>query len=184
MSLRKTAGVVLLALLCTSATAVEELKGTYQTPDGKSQVELQLKLKAGRLTGEVRHEGELYAVEGSLEESRSRSDFMHSTLFRLFGIRVSIWKIIGYLGTAVFAGRWFVQMYASRKAGKPVMNRAFWFMSLTGSLLILSYFIFGKNDSVGVLSNLFPSTVALYNLYLDIRYHNLAKAANGGKAAT
>jgi lipid-A-disaccharide synthase-like uncharacterized protein len=29
--------------------------------------------------------------------------------------------------------------------------------------------VFGKNDSVGILSNLFPLFVALYNLYLDIK---------------
>jgi lipid-A-disaccharide synthase-like uncharacterized protein len=29
--------------------------------------------------------------------------------------------------------------------------------------------VFGKNDSVGVLSNLFPFAVALYNLYLHRR---------------
>ena len=31
------------------------------------------------------------------------------------------------------------------------------------------YFIWGKNDSVGVLSNLFPMTVALYNLFMHYR---------------
>ena len=70
---------------------------------------------------------------------------------------------------ALFAGRWFVQLFASRKHGRPVMPALFWYMSITGSLLLLSYFVFGKNDSVGVLSNLFPFTVALYNLYLDRR---------------
>jgi len=48
--------------------------------------------------------------------------------------------------------------------------RLFWLMSISGSLLLLSYFIFGKNDSVGVLSNLFPAGVAIYNLVLDIRH--------------
>jgi len=134
---------------------------------------------SGRLTGNLKRGGELYAVQGSLVESTERGGFMHLTIFHLFGIRISIWKIIGYLGTAVFAGRWFVQMHASRKARKPVMNRMFWFMSLTGSLLILSYFVFGKNDSVGVLSNLFPSSVALYNLYLDIRHHREMAAEDG-----
>jgi lipid-A-disaccharide synthase-like uncharacterized protein len=43
-------------------------------------------------------------------------------------------------------------------------------MSVTGSLLLLCYFIFGKNDSVGILSNLFPAGVAIYNLVLDIRH--------------
>jgi lipid-A-disaccharide synthase-like uncharacterized protein len=42
-------------------------------------------------------------------------------------------------------------------------------MSVTGSLLLLAYFVFGKTDSVGILSNLFPALIAGYNLYLDIR---------------
>ena len=34
---------------------------------------------------------------------------------------------------------------------------------------VFAYFIFGKYDSVGVMSNLFPLFVALYNLYLDLQ---------------
>ena len=49
------------------------------------------------------------------------------------------------------------------------MPRLFWYMSALGSVLLLSYFVFGKNDSVGILSNLFPLFVALYNLYLDFK---------------
>ena len=60
-------------------------------------------------------------------------------------------------------------MIASRRSGRPTLPRLFWYMSITGSLLLLSYFIFGKNDSVGILSNAFPLTVASYNLYLDFR---------------
>jgi lipid-A-disaccharide synthase-like uncharacterized protein len=95
---------------------------------------------------------------------------MGQVLFDGFGVVVTPWKLIGYLGVALFAGRWFVQMYASRKHRKPVVPRLFWLMSISGSLLLLSYFIFGKNDSVGVLSNLFPAGVAIYNLVLDIRH--------------
>jgi lipid-A-disaccharide synthase-like uncharacterized protein len=43
-------------------------------------------------------------------------------------------------------------------------------MSLVGSICLLSYFVFGKNDSVGILSNLFPLFVAAYNLVLDRRH--------------
>jgi lipid-A-disaccharide synthase-like uncharacterized protein len=79
----------------------------------------------------------------------------------------------------LFAGRWFVQLAASRASGKPVMPTLFWYMSASGSVLLLAYFIFGKNDSVGVLSNLFPLFVALYNLYLDLKHRKPqpAKAA-------
>ena len=51
------------------------------------------------------------------------------------------------------------------------MPRAFWYMSIVGSLMALSYFVFSqKQDAVGVLQNLFPSFTAAYSLYLDIRH--------------
>ena len=78
-------------------------------------------------------------------------------------------KLIGFTGMALFSGRWFVQFYASRKSGKPTVPRAFWYMSLVGTVCLLAYFTFGKRDSVGFLSNLFPAFVASYNLYLDIK---------------
>ena len=92
---------------------------------------------------------------------------MDTVLLQAFGLIITPWKLIGYLGVGLFAGRWFVQVAASRMRGKPTMPRLFWYMSITGSLLLLLYFVFGKNDSVGVLSNLFPFVVALYNLRLD-----------------
>jgi len=50
-------------------------------------------------------------------------------------------------------------------------------MSISGSLLLLSYFVFGKNDSVGILSNLFPAGVAAYNLYLDLTHKRAQREA-------
>lgn len=91
---------------------------------------------------------------------------MSQVLFVMFGVTVTPWKIVGYLGVMLFAGRWFVQLAASRMSGKPVLPTTFWYMSAAGSVLLLCYFTFGKNDSVGILSNLFPMFVALYNLYL------------------
>ncbi len=95
---------------------------------------------------------------------------MNHVIFAAFGLVVTPWKLVGYLGVVLFAGRWFVQMLASRVEGRPVLPALFWYMSVSGSVLLLLYFIFGKNDSVGVLSNLFPFTVALYNLYLHRRH--------------
>ena len=86
------------------------------------------------------------------------------------GLHVTPWKLIGYTGALMFGGRWLVQFIASRRAGKPVIPRLFWYMSIVGSLMTLSYFIFGKNDAVGILGNLFPAFTASYSLYLDIRH--------------
>jgi lipid-A-disaccharide synthase-like uncharacterized protein len=71
------------------------------------------------------------------------------------------WKLIGYVGALMFGGRWLVQFIASKRAGKPVIPRLFWYMSVVGSLMTLSYFLFSaKQDSVGVLQNLFPAFTA------------------------
>lgn len=93
---------------------------------------------------------------------------MNNVLIVLFGVTITSWKLIGYVGVLLFAGRWVVQLIASRASGKPTMPLLFWYMSALGSVLLLSYFTFGKNDSVGVLSNLFPAFVAFYNLYLEL----------------
>ena len=92
-------------------------------------------------------------------------DVIGSTL----GVTLTPWKLVGYLGLALFTCRWLVQLYSSRVAGRPTVPRMFWYMSVTGSLLMLGYFTFGKNDSIGILSNLFPMLIAGYNLYLDFR---------------
>lgn len=101
---------------------------------------------------------------------------MNETLleFSFFGkdVVITAWKLIGYGGVAIFASRWFVQLIASHRAKRSHIPRVFWYMSLCGSLMLLSYFTFGKNDSVGILSNLFPSFIASYNLFLDIRHGN------------
>ena len=87
------------------------------------------------------------------------------------GVHMSPWKLIGLTGALMFGGRWLVQFIASKRQGKPVIPRLFWYMSIVGSLMTLSYFLFSaKQDAVGVLQNLFPSFVALYNLVLDIRH--------------
>jgi lipid-A-disaccharide synthase-like uncharacterized protein len=105
---------------------------------------------------------------------------MNEVIGSYFGVTVTPWKLVGYLGVALFAGRWFVQLWASRAVGRPTVPRVFWYMSMTGSLLLLAYFIFGKNDSVGILSNLFPAVIAGYNLYLDLRTSARRASTAGG----
>lgn len=99
----------------------------------------------------------------------SAASSMNQVIAVIFGVTLTPWKLVGYAGVALFAGRWLVQLAVSKTVGKPTLPRLFWYMSAVGSVLLLSYFVFGKNDSVGILSNLFPLFVALYNLYLDTK---------------
>lgn len=101
---------------------------------------------------------------------------MNTELFEIGHWIITPWKLIGYAGVVLFGGRWFVQLIASHMKKRPTFPQLFWYMSLTGSVCLLAYFTFGKNDSVGILSNLFPACVAAYNLFLDIT-HRRHKAA-------
>lgn len=86
------------------------------------------------------------------------------------GLHMTPWKLIGLAGATLFALRWLVQFAATRSAGEPVIPRAFWWMSLTGSAMTLSYFLFSsKQDAVGALQNLFPAFTAAYSLWLGMR---------------
>jgi lipid-A-disaccharide synthase-like uncharacterized protein len=80
------------------------------------------------------------------------------------------WKAVGFVGMVLFTSRWFVQLYYTRKLKRVVMPPAFWWLSVAGSVLLLAYFIFGKNDSVGILSNFFPVFVSVYNLVVHLRH--------------
>ncbi len=90
-------------------------------------------------------------------------------LAALQGFELTPWKAVGLLGSLMFTSRWFVQMYYTRKLKRVVMPLAFWWLSVCGSALLLAYFIVGKNDSVGILSNFFPAFVSIYNLVVHMR---------------
>ena len=94
---------------------------------------------------------------------------MNDPLAQIANEVITPWKLVGYAGAFTFSGRWVVQMLASWKLQRPVFPRFFWYMSVIGSLLLLSYFTFGRTDSVGILSNLFPLGIAAYNLFLDFK---------------
>jgi len=103
------------------------------------------------------------------------------------GLHMTPWKLIGLTGASMFALRWLVQFVATHKAGEPVIPRAFWVMSLAGSTMTLSYFLFSsKQDAVGVLQNLFPAFTAAYSLWLDLRRprHGARRMAGVAQAAT
>jgi len=111
---------------------------------------------------------------------------MNETLYTLtfFGTPVIItaWKLIGYIGVLCFGSRWLFQLAASHRSRKPTFPLLFWLLSLSGSILLLAYFIFGKNDSVGILANLMPAGVAGYNLFLHLTDARRGKPASPAAA--
>jgi lipid-A-disaccharide synthase-like uncharacterized protein len=96
------------------------------------------------------------------------------------GIHVTPWKLVGLTGAAMFGARWLVQAVATHRARRPVIPALFWYMSLSGSLMALSYFLFSpKQDAVGVLQNLLPAATAGYSILLDLRAKRRTRGGDG-----
>jgi len=76
-----------------------------------------------------------------------------------------VWLIIGFSGQALFGARFVVQWLASEKARRSVIPIGFWYLSLVGSLTLLSYAIH-KMDPVFILGQSTGSLIYLRNLWL------------------
>lgn len=89
---------------------------------------------------------------------------------RLLGIQWSVWKVVGWAGNAVFFSRFFVQWYATEKLKRVVVPTAFWWLSLGGSLLLLSYALFYEKDSVFIFAYAFTWIPYIRNLIIHRRH--------------
>lgn len=74
------------------------------------------------------------------------------------------WVVIGLVAQLAFSARFIVQWFASEKAGRSVMPVAFWWLSLTGGLTLLSYAIYRK-DPVFILGQSTGVLIYLRNLW-------------------
>ncbi|PRX31042.1 lipid A biosynthesis-like protein [Orenia metallireducens] len=76
-----------------------------------------------------------------------------------------LWIVIGLIGQVIFSLRFIVQWIASEKAKQSVIPNVFWYLSIAGSLTLLSYAIHQK-DPVFILGQAAGSFIYLRNLIL------------------
>ncbi len=86
--------------------------------------------------------------------------------------------ILGLIGQAVFMCRFLVQWIASERAGRSVMPTAFWWLSLAGAGLLLSYAIL-KADPVFILGQSLGFMIYVRNLVLIHRNNDKDHALGG-----
>lgn len=92
----------------------------------------------------------------------------------------AIWIGIGFLGQGLFFGRWVVQWIASERTAESRVPISFWYMSLIGGLITLTYAIY-RMDPVFIAGQSVGSVVYLRNLVL-IHRTNPTKNAPGPQA--
>ena len=80
-----------------------------------------------------------------------------------YGTKLIVW---GTLGQLIFSSRFFYQWYYSEKVKKSVLPIGFWIISISGSIIILSYSLY---------SNLYPIAIGhMIGLIMYVRNVSLA----------
>ncbi len=123
-------------------------------------------------------EGELRAhFSGTRNEIGMRADEFFSEvyarkrdlpwIYRLFDVTSMtgvLWVVFGFAGQAVFTARMLVQWRASEKAKSSVVPPVFWWLSLLGASMLMTYFVWRK-DIVGFLGQSTGWFIYIRNLW-------------------
>jgi lipid-A-disaccharide synthase-like uncharacterized protein len=83
--------------------------------------------------------------------------------------RETLWLIVGFVGQAVFTGRFVLQWLYSEFKRRSVIPVGFWYLSMLGSALLLTYAIY-RQDPVFIIGQSFGFLVYLRNLQLIARH--------------
>lgn len=75
------------------------------------------------------------------------------------------WIMIGLTGQAMFSMRFIVQWITSERARRSVVPVAFWWLSLAGGVVLLSYALY-RQDPVFVLGQSAGLAIYVRNLWL------------------
>ena len=89
---------------------------------------------------------------------------------------VTQWVIIGFIGQALFGARFIIQWIVSEKRGESTIPLAFWYCSIGGSIVLLTYAIH-REDPVFIVGQSLGSIIYIRNLILIDKKN---KALEGG----
>ena len=75
---------------------------------------------------------------------------------------------VGFLGQAMFTGRFLVQWLQSERRRESVIPVLFWYFSIAGSMLLLTYAIY-RRDPVFILGQSMGFVIYIRNLQFIFR---------------
>lgn len=191
MKLRSSIVVLIgLAMVALGWFAFQTRDDSLPPPDGRVAAYMEVQLEGADRTvalvqtpdGEYRYH--IPGVEGAelltpdqfarrVHVQQQKRSWWHALLNISTPLGV-MWVALGLIGQLLFTGRMVVQWLASEKKHKSVVPVSFWWMSLVGASMLLTYFIWRK-DIVGVIGQATGWLIYVRNLYL-IYFARLAKA--------
>jgi lipid-A-disaccharide synthase-like uncharacterized protein len=77
----------------------------------------------------------------------------------------AVWIATGFTGQALFGARFLVQWLASERQQRSVVPRVFWYLSVAGGVLVLSYAIH-RREVVFIIGEVVTLLIFLRNLQL------------------
>ena len=80
----------------------------------------------------------------------------------------TLWISIGFIGQALFSGRFIVQWLKSEREKKSVFPITFWYFSIAGGIILAAYAIYRK-DPVFIVGQLTGLLIYFRNLYFVLR---------------
>lgn len=90
----------------------------------------------------------------------------------------STWSLMlflfGLFGQAMFMGRFALQWIASERRGRSVVPLGFWWLSLAGASILLTYFAV-QREPIGVLGQLLGWPIYLRNIYMVLRDRRMGR---------
>ena len=99
-----------------------------------------------------------------IQLSRDLGDYIYD----VFVARFDLWLVFGIAAQILFAMRFVVQWIASERAGRSVMPTAFWFFSIAGGSMILTYGIV-RREPIIIIGQVLAVFIYVRNLMLIFR---------------
>jgi len=78
---------------------------------------------------------------------------------------MNAWVILGFVGQFMFGSRFFVQWIISEKRGESIIPEVFWYLSMAGSAILLTYAIH-RRDPVFIMGQTGGLFVYIRNVML------------------
>ncbi|GAN31916.1 MAG: lipid A biosynthesis protein [Candidatus Brocadia sp. AMX2] len=95
-----------------------------------------------------------------------------------FVTHINAWVILGFLGQLLFGSRFFVQWFVSERRGESIIPEVFWYLSMGGSAVLLTYAIY-RRDPVFIMGQCSGLFIYVRNVMLIYKKKRILSASAG-----